>query len=143
MVSVAGRSWFTLYTVRTLLWCTVYVFHVTRIPQEYCTPHVGESVLNTQRTSKINWYFKPSVVPTDSTDYIGLNVYYGMAVQYKDPARPRRNATLPLFQLFKEANFLDVGYRSPSGESLDEFPLTMVSFAFRIYGAIPILFDQI
>ncbi|XP_034252324.1 putative beta-glucosidase 6 isoform X3 [Thrips palmi] len=63
----------------------------------------------------------------NSTDYIGLNVYYGMAVQYKDPATPRRNIRVPLLQLFKEANFLEVGYRSPTGESLEEYPLPMIA----------------
>ncbi|XP_034247964.1 myrosinase 1-like [Thrips palmi] len=63
----------------------------------------------------------------NSTDYIGLNVYYGMVVSYKDPATPRRPVDVPLRQLFKEANFMNVGYRSPTGESLDQFPSTMIA----------------
>lgn len=62
-----------------------------------------------------------------STDYIGLNVYYGMQVQYKDPMKVQRDIKVPLTQLFREANFMNVGYRSPKGEDLPAFPEDMVA----------------
>lgn len=51
-----------------------------------------------------------------------------MDVQYKDPASPRRPVQVPLSQLFQDANFLNVGYRSATGEILDDFPMDMVSW---------------
>ena len=65
--------------------------------------------------------------PSDSADFIGLNLYFGLIAKYKDPSLPRREVSVPMSQLFKQANFIDVGYRSPTGESIDEFRMGMVS----------------
>ncbi|XP_026276465.1 uncharacterized protein LOC113205169 isoform X2 [Frankliniella occidentalis] len=63
----------------------------------------------------------------NSTDYIGLNVYYGMLVSYRDPKTTQMAVDMPLRQLFQELNFVNVGYRDSQGGTIDKFPLNMIA----------------
>ncbi|KAK3923913.1 Cyanidin 3-O-glucoside 7-O-glucosyltransferase (acyl-glucose), partial [Frankliniella fusca] len=59
----------------------------------------------------------------NSTDYIGLNVYYGLVVSYRSPNSPRIPVIMPMTQLLEQLDFVNVGYRDPQGGTLADYPL--------------------
>ncbi|KAE8747129.1 hypothetical protein FOCC_FOCC006127, partial [Frankliniella occidentalis] len=64
---------------------------------------------------------------TDSTDYIGLNLYFGMMVSYRDPSTTRMPVIMPCAQLLDQLNFVNVGYRDPQGGTIGDYPLNMIA----------------